>query len=163
LQNASASADVSAAFAELAAWKKRGWFASGLWNEGWAKGLAPLANGTAAFALVNESNLSPLPPETLRRLEFLRFPRGQSDVSWTIGSAAWLAASVNTKHPEETLALLRFLSSPGVTSELTALTGRPFFAWNPETGKAPTILASWAEAALTPEYESFARTFDPGN
>jgi DNA-binding transcriptional LysR family regulator len=173
-------ATIRSAYNDLLRWKDNGWFYDTVWNEGWAKGLGPLVEGRATFALVSAAQLSALPPLVRESLEYLPFPRSSGQPSWTIGSASFIGLGMGT-HPmagdasttkaskknldRETAAarlLVRFLSSPGVTARLSSLTGKPFFAWDSTTGSSPQVLAAWADAALTPAYEAMARELDPG-
>lgn len=154
---------IARAWQELLEWKEKGWFAPGLWAEGWAKGLLPLDRGDAAFALVSAAYLGPIRNENLPLIEFLPFPRRAGDAPWTIGSATCLAVSAGTKHRREARLLVRYLTSPGVTARLTGLTGSPFFSWSPATGKASQVIPGWEKAALTPEYQALSKAWDPGN
>ena len=106
-------------------------------------------------------------PATRSQLEYLRFPARPEDEDWTIGSASYLGLGFGVTNDtpaglEASRLLIRYLSSPGVTSRLAALTGKPFFAWDSATGRSPLVLAAWLDAALTPHYEAMARDLDPG-
>lgn len=155
------------AFEELKNWRALGWFDDAVWNEGWARGLQPLASGQALFALISAGQLSALEPAVRSRLEYLRFPARPGDPAWTIGSASYLGLGPGLEgsppaKKEAAGLLIRYLSSPGVTQRLGELTGKPFFAWDAATGRSPLVLAAWPDAALSPSYEALARELDPG-
>ena len=144
-------------FDELAEWRRAGWFDAAAWDEGWAKGLLPLASGRAAFALVSAEYLSPIPEARRGELEFLPFPRRPGDAPWSIGSATFLGALPGTDNLESARLLVRFLSSPGIAEELTRLTGKPFFSWIAKSGAFPTVVPAWLEAAATTDFDALAR------
>lgn len=155
------------AFEELVSWKNQGWFDQSVWNEGWARGLQPLSNGRALFALISAEQLTALEPSVRSRLEYLRFPTRSGDAVWTIGSASYLGLGPGLREApgakkDAARLLIRYLSSPGVTGRLSELTGKPFFAWDAATGRSPQVLAAWSDAALSPAYEALARELDPG-
>lgn len=149
---------VNAAFEALRDWKEKGYFYSESWSKGWAAGLGPLTEGLAAFALVSSAYMGPLEGSNLEKVELLPFP-GQTTGGWSVGSAVFLGVSKDTTHPEEARLLVRFLTSPGITQELTRLTDRPYFSWDASSGKLPLVLPSWADAAMTPEYEAVKAKF----
>ncbi len=155
-------AATAAAYDELMRWKGLGWFAPGLWAEGWAKGLLPLDRGEAAFALVSAEYLSPIPPQRRNRLEFLAFPHRSEDPAWSVGSAVWIGVSASTPAPEAARLLVRYLTSPGVTDTLTKLTGQPFFSWDAKSGEMPAVSPNWTLADQSPEYRALVERFDPG-
>jgi len=117
----------------------------------------PLASGGAAFALVSAEYLSPIPEARRGELEFLPFPRRPDDAPWSIGSATFLGALPGTAKLEAAQILVRFLSSPGVTEELTRASGKPFFSWNAKSGEFPLVLPAWLEAAATEDFDALAR------
>lgn len=147
------------AYDELMRWKAKGWFEPSVWGSGWAQGLRPLDEGTAAFALVSEGNLGTLGPGTWEKLEFLAFPRSEGAEPWSVGSVTFLGITAPPEAGDDARLLVRFLTSPGVTQELAALTGKPFFAW--DSGAAVRVLPSWADAAMTAPYNALAARFDP--
>jgi len=149
------------AFEELKSWRKLGYFELSSWNEGWARGLLPLVEGRSAFALVSLDYLSPIPEDKRGDLEFLPFPRAQTDAPWSIGSATYLGLVPGTAEPEAASLLLRFLSSPGATEELTRITGKPFFAWNAKSGEFRVVVPSWLEASATQEFDMMSKVLDP--
>ena len=150
------------AYNQLMEWKTRGWFAPGMWKEGWARGLTPLDQGKAAFALVSQEYLSPIQPENLSKLEFLPFPRSEGSLPWSVGSATFLMVKNSPMNLKEAELLVHFLTSPGITQELTKLTGKPFFSWKTDDKEIPLVIPSWADAAMTKEYENLSKEFDPG-
>ena len=121
-------------------------------RRGGPSGLAPLAAGRAAFALLAAPLLSALPGEARQELEFLPFPgsRGSSAEPWTIGSVYTLGVGRASLHQEEAALLVRYLTSPGVTRVLSRRLGRPFFSWDPQTGLSPRVISDWYGAANTP-------------
>jgi hypothetical protein len=145
------------AMAELRAWREAGYFNADAWKEGWARGLLPLAQGEAVFALVSDEYLAPITPEARKSLLFLPFPRRTEDGPWTIGSATYLGLLRGRTAPEAGELLLRFLSSPGITEELSRLTGKPYFSWDPKSGKVPEVIPAWLEAAATQEFDALSR------
>lgn len=145
------------AMAELGLWRSEGLFNQKVWGEGWARGLLPLARGEAVFALVSAEYLEPIPANRRAELEFLPFPRRPGDGPWSIGSATFLGILPRCTAPEEAATLLRFLTSPGVTEDLTRATGKPFFAWDAKSGAYPQVLPAWLEAAATPAFDALAR------
>jgi ABC-type glycerol-3-phosphate transport system substrate-binding protein len=149
------------AFDTLMAWKAKGWLGPSTWKEGWAAGFVPLDTGKAAFALVSAAYMSPISPATRSALVYLPFPRRPDDGPWSVGQASYVGVSATTKEAEAARGLLRFLTSPGITSRLAGLTARPFFAWDPKTGASPTVLPDWSAGAQTPAYEALARELDP--
>jgi len=134
---------LEAPMAELRRWRSLGWFDEAAWPLGWAQGLQPLQRGEALFALLSEPQLSALAPETRVALEFLPFPRRSGDPLWSLGNAQLLAVSSRTKRSTEANLVVRYLTSPGVTERLAGTTGRPFFAWKAEDGRAPLVLPDW--------------------
>jgi hypothetical protein len=155
-------ADIRPAFADLMRWKDKGWFDRRAWDQGWAQGYAPLDKGQAAFALISADRLSAITPEGRVSLEYLGFPHRPQDGSWSIGAACYLGVAKGSREPEASRLLVKFLSSPGVTSRLAELTARPFFSWEARTGASPTVLADWSNAALSPAYAALDSAFDPG-
>ena len=150
-------------FADLMRWKKNGWFPKALWGEGWTIGLAPLDKGEAAFAIVSSRLLSAMSPKGRAALDYLPFPSESAKGSWSVGRATFMGTSKSTKEKDAAKLLEKFLSSPGITSRLAEITGKPFFAWDPKTGLSPAVLQNWTAASSTPDYEAFAREFDPGH
>lgn len=153
---------LSAAFSDLMRWKRDGWFAESVWNEGWAGGYGPIDTGTAAFALVSARYLSAISQKTRGSLEYLPFPGGSGDDPWSIGQSTYIGIGSDSKDVKAAALLVHYLTSPGITGRLSALSGKPFFAWDERTGRYPTVLAGWEEAALTPAYERIKKEFDPG-
>lgn len=136
---------------DLERWRRLGWFETSAWDQGWARGLAPLETGRAGFALVSEPLVSALSPATRTALEFFPLPKRAEDPPWNLGRAQILGISARTTHRDEALLLVRFLTSPGVTARLVQATGRPFFAWTQAAEKPPVWVPDWA-----------ARMQDPG-
>jgi hypothetical protein len=95
------------------------------------------------FALLSQPLLSALSPAGRGALEFLPFPHRSLDLPWSLGSAQFLAISASTPRQAEATALVHFLSSPGVTTRLAQVTGRPFFAWNQSDQRSPVVLPDW--------------------
>lgn len=149
------------AFGDLMRWKRSGWFDQASWDKGWAVGLLPLDTGKAAFGLVSADMLSAISPKGRASLEYLPFPRRSQDGNWSIGSAAYLGVAAGSRELEASRLLVRFLSSPGVTSRLAELTARPFFAWDAKKGGSPTVIADWTSAAMSPAYGALEREFNP--
>lgn len=154
-------ASLRPAFEELKEWRNRGWFYLPVWEEGWARGLMPLNEGKAVFALVSAAYLSPIPESSRADLEFLPFPRRRQDAAWSVGSATYLGVLPGASSVEAAALLVRFLTSPGVTAELTRDNGLPYFAWDPKTFGLPMVIPSWLETAATAEFDALARFFDP--
>lgn len=151
------SPEQASAWQTLTDWRKRGLFEASTWSEGWARGLRPLLEGEAVFALVSADYMGPLSQAPEGLLEFLPFPRRSPDEAWSIGSAAFIGAHESSAAPQAAALLVRFLTSPGVTAELTRLTGRPYFGWAPQTGTPPRVLPAWPDAAGTAPYEALLR------
>jgi hypothetical protein len=149
------------AFGQLMAWKKKGWFDKEAWTKGWSAGLAPLVDGKAAFALDSSTHLPYAPRVKLAALEYLAFPKRAEDGPWSVGQATFLGVSATTKETEAARQLVRFLSSPGITTKLVELTGRPFFAWDPKTGKSPTVLPDWSTEGSNYPLDALAKALDP--
>ena len=143
--------------ATLNHWRLQGFFEASAWPQGWVQGLAPLAAGSATFALLSEPLLTALPPAARAQLEFLPLPKRAADPFWSLGRAQWLVVSAASKHLEEAKLVLQYLSSPGVTQRLTQVTGRPFFAWNAATGKAPLVVPDWAARITDPAVAQLAK------
>lgn len=157
-----AYADLRDAFADLMNWKANGWFDKSVWDEGWARGLAPLDQGKAAFGLVSTKNLPAISPKGRAALEYLPFPHRTQDSAWSVGLATYLGIGKTTREVAAARRLVQFLTSPGITSRLSELTGRPFFAWDPKTRLSPRVLPDWSAAAMSPAYDALAKEFDPG-
>jgi hypothetical protein len=149
------------AYAALARWKADGWFDLAAWREGWARGLRPMADGRAAFALLAAPLLTALPEDARRGLEFLPFPgsRGASGQPWSIGSVYVLGVTRGTRRPTESALLVRYLTSPGVTQVLSRRLGKPFFSWDPGTGQPPRVIPDWYGAVNTPQLEVLENAF----
>jgi hypothetical protein len=161
---------ISSAIADLRRWRSLGWFDTAAWPAGWAQGLAPLDEGTAVFAILGEAHFTALSPATRELLEFLPFPRRAGSAPWTVGSAMFLAIpagdGVETggwMDRGDSMArivaagtLVRYLSSPGVSGRLAKATGLPFFAWNPESGRAPIVIGAWYDMVNTPDFQALA-------
>jgi ABC-type glycerol-3-phosphate transport system substrate-binding protein len=149
------------AFTELSRWKAQGWFAPKVWEEGWARGLTPLADGSAVFALISPLFLSAFPEETRRQLEYFPFPgsRNGSEGSWNIGSVYVIGAARTSPKQAEASILIRYLTSPGVTAVLSSRLGRPFFSWSFDTTRAPEVVSDWYTGANTPEFKVLEDAF----
>ena len=161
IPNNGESPELDLAFQELATWKEKGWFALEPWNEGWARGLRWLNDGKASLALVSAQHWGPIEASNRSKFEYLAFPRNPDQNLWSVGSVSFLAINPQTRHPEAARLLVRFLSSPGITSELSQATNRPYFSWDSQTKMSPDILPSWADAALSPSYESLKERYRP--
>lgn len=161
--NASDNSMVAAtkAFNELMNWKKTGLINENLWDAGWAEGLFPLDRGEAAFGFVSAEYLTPISEPNRVKLEFIPFPKKKGEASWSVGNGIFLAINRDTKYKAAARLLVKFLTSPGVTEELTRISSYPFFSWSAETGKNPVVLASWIQASMTSEYERLRDHFDP--
>ena len=146
-------ARLSPAFKTLAEWKAKGWFSPGAWSQGWAQGLAPLADGSAVFALVSTPFLTAIPADVRQKLEFFPFPgsRGGAKTPWTIGSVFVIGVSAVSEHKSDAALLVRYLTSPGVTQVLSRGMGRPFFSWSADEKNPPRVISDWYGAANTPE------------
>jgi len=148
---------VEAAIADLRRWRAQAWFDAGSWPLGWAQGLAPLNDGSAVFAILSAPQLTALSQATRSRLEYLPFPRSAGATPWAVGSATYLATSSKSEKKAAAGSLVRYLSSPGVTSRLAKATGRPFFAWDAESGQPPVVIGAWYDEANTPDFQTLAR------
>jgi ABC-type sugar transport system, periplasmic component len=155
-------AAIRPAFADLMRWKKNGWFDKTAWAQGWSQGYAPLDKGEAAFALISAERLSAISPRGRASLEYLPFPRRLQDEDWSIGAASYIGVAKGSHEPEAARLLVKFLSSPGITSRLAELTAQPFFSWAASSGASPTVLADWSNAAMSPSYAGLAEEFNPG-
>jgi ABC-type glycerol-3-phosphate transport system substrate-binding protein len=149
------------AYATLARWKADGWFDAAAWPEGWARGLRPLAEGRALFALVAAPLLTALPEDARKGLEFFPFPgsRGGDAAPWTIGSVYVLGVAKGARRAGESALLVRFLTSPGVTRTLSRRLGRPFFAWDAGTGQSPRVIPDWYGAQGTAQLRVLEQAF----
>jgi len=154
------------AYAELASWKAKGWFDMSVWKEAWARGLVPLREGKALFALISPPLFSALDGATRAELEFFPFPGSRAAAggasgtpAWTIGTVWSLGVAASSAHPREASTLLAYLTSPGVTAILSKRLGRPFFAWKTKPGDAPRVLPDWYGAANTPELERLTKLY----
>ena len=138
-------ADLSGAAArQVGQWRAAGWFDAQAWPLGWAQGLGPLVQGKATFALLSAPLLSALPPAARGDLEYLPLPKREADPPWSLGRIQLLGVRALGPHLEDAKLLGIYLSSPGVTARLSQATGRPFFAWNQDSGKTPVVVPDWA-------------------
>jgi ABC-type glycerol-3-phosphate transport system substrate-binding protein len=148
---------VEPAYRELASWKAKGWFSQAVWKEAWPRGLAPLREGKALFALVSPPLFSALDPATRQDLEFFPFPGSKGGVGqsspWTIGSVWSIGIRAGCAHPDEAAKLLEYLTSPGITAKLSKQLDRPFFAWKTKPGDESAVIPDWYGAANTAELE----------
>ncbi len=140
----------------LQRWRAEGWFHEQSWNLGWAQGLGPLDRREAVFALLSETQLTALSPETRAKLAFYRFPRLHDQPDWSIGSAHYLALSKRTRNASAAKLLFEYLVDPGTTSRLSAATGRPFFSWDTPAVEAPIVINSWSTLANTLDFQDIA-------
>jgi ABC-type glycerol-3-phosphate transport system substrate-binding protein len=149
------------AFTALSRWKAQGWFSSEAWEEGWARGLAPLADGSAVFALVSPLFISAFPAETRLQLDYFPFPgsRNNPHGEWNIGSVYLLGTTRVSTRKKDAAILERYLTSPGVTAVLSSRLGRPFFSWSFTATRAPEVLPDWYTAANTPEFRILENAF----
>jgi hypothetical protein len=153
-------ARLTPAFRALAGWKAKGWFSSGVWSQGWAQGLKPLADGSAVFALVSTPFLTAIPAEVRLKLEFFPFPGSRGGAApWTIGSVFVIGVSASSARKSEAALLVRYLTSPGVTKILSRGMARPFFSWSADTAKPPKVIPDWYGAANTPELKVLEDAF----
>jgi hypothetical protein len=145
----------------LSGWKAKGWFDADVWALGWAQGLKPLADGKAVFALVSTPLLTAIPPEVRQKLEFFPFPgsRAESKTQWTIGSVYVVGVSASSTHREQAALLVHYLTSPGVTQNLSRAMSRPFFSWNADQTRQPEVITDWYTAANTPELGVLEKAF----
>ena len=145
------------AHSRLAFWRDNNWFNPETWNRGWAAGLEPLIDGTAAFAILNDTLLSALPPQHRSSMIFVPFPGGTGSDAWTVGSAHYLALLQGSRRQQSAArSILEHLTSPEVTARLSRATGRPFFAWQSQDDPA-MVLDAWIDRANTPELQALAR------
>ncbi len=126
-------------------------------SRGWVAGLEPIAYGNAAFAIMNDTQLTAIPPALRRDLVFLPFPGSVQSESWLIGSVHFLAIPETSRKQRAANALRDYLSGEEVTTRLSGSTGRPFFSWAVYEGTPPEVLDAWISRANTPELHALAR------
>ncbi|TVQ27538.1 MAG: hypothetical protein EA383_02375 [Spirochaetaceae bacterium] len=147
---------IEASRQRLSSWREREWFHLGAWPRGWAAGLTPLMDGSAAFSIMNETMLTALPPQNRRNMIFVPFPGSATNDPWTVGSVHYLGVLTEASNRRTARALITYLRTADVTTRLSETTGRPFFSW--DTGETPPqILDAWIDRANTPELNALAR------
>lgn len=146
---------VIAAKDKLTSWRELGYFNQDVWTRGWAAGLAPLTDGSAALTILNETMLTALPPQHRAEIVFVPFPN-ESSIPWTIGSAHYLGVLRSSRNKRQAQSLVTHLTSPEITARLSRITGRPFFAWQAQD-TSTNVLDAWIDRANTPELNALAR------
>lgn len=101
-------------------WYQQGFFLDKTWNKGWSYGIDGVNREDAAMVLLSGNMLSSIPAELRGNYLFLPFPQGKQKNSWRIGAGYTLY--YHNDHSRAAEALLSYLLSPQVTTDLTRQT-----------------------------------------
>lgn len=96
----------------------------------WSGSVRMVAEGRAAFCLMNDQFLDTLRPGEDLKIGFLPFPESNpaDGSSWAVGTLLYLVQPIFSEDRPITRELFNFLTSPGITELLSAQLGIPFFS-----------------------------------